>query len=54
VAPFILEHHWISRVSPGVARVIKPAVKAIEVAAKINLRMANLPLAKRYLVERWP
>jgi DNA-binding NarL/FixJ family response regulator len=40
VCPCILEHHCIARASAGVASASMPAVNAIEVAARINLRIS--------------
>ena len=43
VWPLILEHHCMSRACPGEAKAIIPAVIAIEVITKINLRMGHSP-----------
>jgi hypothetical protein len=41
-----LAHHRISRVSAGVASAIMPAVNAIEVTARINLRIGAATSSK--------
>jgi hypothetical protein len=41
VDPFgVLAHHWVPWASPGVARAIMPAMNAIEVATRVNLRIS--------------